>query len=242
MKQRIADMATASSDGLDGHTQQTTIDPTDQAHTDLTDQHADLTDQTHADLTDQTHADLADTDAPLTDTQAYLTDAHADLTDVTRAAPAEDETIEESDDATDGKKVALNVHERMRGLTLAQQIKAAQHGEVGERIVLERLYGKAVWEALLRNPRLTGPEVARIARMGALPRPLMEIILANGGWLQIPEVRRALLTNPRLGVDQIQKILRMLPKHELKLAAMQTAYPFGVRDVAKRMLKEQGGG
>ena len=120
--------------------------------------------------------------------------------------------------------------------------RAAREEFSAERIILERMYGKNVWEALLRNPRLTGPEVSRIARMGALPRPLMEIILGNGGWLQIPEVRRALLTNPRLGVDQITKILRLLPKHELKMAAMQTAYSFGVRDVAKRLLKEQGGG
>ncbi|HUS29124.1 MAG TPA: PilZ domain-containing protein [Kofleriaceae bacterium] len=158
-------------------------------------------------------------------------------------APADpDETVDEdAEDAdADAKKAPLNVHERLRGLTLAQQIKMAHNGEVAERIVLERMYGKAVWEGLLRNPRLTGPEVARIARMGALPRPLMEIILGNGGWLQIPEVRRALLTNPRLGTDQITKILRLLPKHELKMAAMQTIYPFAVRDVAKRLLKELG--
>ena len=69
-------------------------------------------------------------------------------------------------------------------------------GEVSERIMLERMYGKNVWEALLRNPRITGPEVARIARMGALPRTLLELIVGNGGWLQIPEVRRALLVEP----------------------------------------------
>jgi hypothetical protein len=145
-----------------------------------------------------------------------------------------------ADDTEDDKR-ALNMHERLRGLTLAQQIKLAHNGEVSERIVLERMYGKNVWEALLRNPRLTGPEVARIARMGALPRPLVEIILGNGAWLQIPEVRRALLSNPRLGVDQITKVLRLMPKHELKLATTQTAYPMAVRDAAKRIIKESGG-
>jgi hypothetical protein len=134
-----------------------------------------------------------------------------------------------------------NVHERLRGLSLAQQIKLAHNGEVSERIVLERMYGKNVWEALLRNPRLTGPEVARIARMGALPRPMVEIIVGNGGWLQIPEVRRALLSNPRLGNEHIMKILRLMPKHELKLAATQTAYPMAVRSVARTLLKESGG-
>jgi hypothetical protein len=153
-------------------------------------------------------------------------------------------SADEPDDGADGeteesRKTGSGLHDRLRGLTMAMQIKMAHTGEASERIVLERLYGKNVWEGLLRNPRLTGPEVARIARMGSLPRPLMEIIVGNGGWLQIPEVRRALLSNPRLATDHIMRILRMLPKHELKLAAQQTAYPLAVRDVAKKLLKEQ---
>jgi hypothetical protein len=153
-----------------------------------------------------------------------------------------DASVESSDapEATDDKQRAPNMHERLRNLTLAQQVKLAHGGELAERILLERLYGKNVWEPLLRNARITGPEVARIARMGALPRPLMEIILNNGGWLQIPEVRRALLTNPRLGTDQIMRILRLLPKHEIKIAATQTVYPLAVRDAAKRLMKELG--
>ena len=143
-------------------------------------------------------------------------------------------------DASESRKIPTSVHERLRGLTLVQQVKLAQHGEAHERIVLERLYGKTVWEALLRNPRVTGPEVARIARMGSLPRPLVELIVGNGAWLQVPEVRRALLSNPRLGVDQVLRVLRLLPKHELKLAAIQTAYPHAVRDAARRMLRDGG--
>jgi len=153
------------------------------------------------------------------------------------ALPSDDGDDEDDPD----RKLALNVHERLRNLTVVQQLRIAQKGEVSERIVLERIYGKTVWEALLRNPRITGPEVARIARMGALPRTQMEVIVGNGAWLQIPEVRRALLSNPRLGTDQILRVLRLLPKHELKLASMQTAYPVAVRDAAKRMLRELGG-
>lgn len=138
-------------------------------------------------------------------------------------------------------KPARNIHERLRGLSLAQQIKRAQKAEVSERIVLERMYGKTVWEPLLRNPRITAPEVARIARMGALPRPMIELICSNGAWLQIPEIRRALLSNPRLGTDQILRVLRLVPKHELKVAATATAYPHPVRDAAKRLLRELEG-
>ncbi len=147
-----------------------------------------------------------------------------------------------ADDAeeTAGRPAFKSIHERLRGLTIAEQLKHAHSADPSERMALERLYGKAVWEALLRNPRLTAPEVARIGRMGTLPRPLIEVILGNAGWLQIPEVRRALLSNPRLGPDQIQRILRLMPKHELKVASTSTAYPHAVRDAAKRMSRDGG--
>ncbi len=152
------------------------------------------------------------------------------------APPDATATSDAEDDDAEERKIPKNVHERLRGLTLNEQVKMAHGGEQHERIVLERMYGKNVWEPLLRNPRITGAEVARIARMGALPRPMIELIVANGAWLQIPEVRRALLSNPRLGTDQILKVLRLMPRHELKLTPKQVAYPHAVRDAAKRML------
>jgi hypothetical protein len=105
-------------------------------------------------------------------------------------------------------------------------------------MVLERIYGKTVWEPILRNPRVSAPEVARIARMGGLPRPMLELICTSGAWLQLPEVRRALLAHPRLATDQILRVLRMLPRHELKLAAIQTSYSQAVRTAAKRLIRE----
>jgi hypothetical protein len=154
------------------------------------------------------------------------------------AAPAADGSRPRRDTRDTDRPAARNVHERLRNLTLAAQIKLAHGGELHERVMLERLYGKNVWEALLRNPRLTAPEVSRIARYGSLPRVLLEIIVGNNAWLQIPEVRRALLSNPRLGADQVVKVLRLTPKHELRLAAIQTAYPQTVRNAAKMLLRE----
>ena len=147
----------------------------------------------------------------------------------------DDKDADEGDATPDKPK---NLQDRLRGLTLAQQVRKANSSDPSTRIILERMYGKNVWEALLRNSRLTAPEVARLARMGALPRIQLENIVNNGAWIQIPEVRRALLTNPRLGTDQIMRVLRLMPKHELKVAATTTAYTHAVRDAAKRMIKD----
>jgi hypothetical protein len=166
------------------------------------------------------------------DPEATLNEADGDATASAAGGPSQRDS---------GRPFSRNVHERLRGLNLAAQIKLAVSGELHERIVLERLYGKNVWETLLRNPRLTAPEVSRIARYGALPRVLLEIIVGNNAWLQIPEVRRALLSNPRLATDQVVKVLRLTPKHELRLATVQTAYPAAVRNAAKMLLRDSHG-
>jgi hypothetical protein len=142
----------------------------------------------------------------------------------------------QGDAATLGR-APRNVFERLRGLNPNEQAKVARTGEQHERIALERLYGKAVWEQLLRNPRITPPEVARIARMGTLPRPQLEVIVSNAAWLGVPEVRRALMTNPRLTADMIPRVLHHLPKHELKLVPTTITYTSAVREHARRLLK-----
>jgi hypothetical protein len=150
------------------------------------------------------------------------------------------ETADPDLNETVDERSPKNVYERLRGITLVQQYKVARSGELHERVALEKIYGKQVWEQLLRNPRITAAEVARIARMGTLPRPQLEVIVSNGGWMGVPEVRRALMTNNRLSAEMIPRILRHLPKHELKLVPTQLVYTAAVRDAARKMLKAAG--
>jgi hypothetical protein len=142
----------------------------------------------------------------------------------------------ESEGASEGDKLASSVQERMRGLSTTEQQRVAAGGTLTERVALERMYGPAVWETLLRNPRLTVPEVARIGRKGTLPRPLVDLIAGNGAWLAAGEVQRALLANPRTSSAVAEKILRAMSRPDLALVPQQTAYPATVRQAAKRML------
>lgn len=171
-------------------------------------------------------------------TQPALPDEASDDGEAVASDASKGDDDGDDDDRDPAAPRRAPLHERVRNLSVAEQLKLAHQGEQQERILLERIYGKTVWEALLRNPRLTSPEVARIARMGALPKPLLEIIVGNAAWLQVPEVRRALLGNPRLAPEQIVRVLRLLPKHELKLVPAQLAYPAAVRDVARRLLRD----
>jgi hypothetical protein len=142
-------------------------------------------------------------------------------------------------EAPSGEDVAgapTRLHERLVGLSGVDQQKLAATGTLPERIALERMYGPNVWPSLLDNPRITTPEVARIARKGTLARPLVEAIAANASWLAAGEVQRALLSNPRASSAVVDKVLRALPRRDLQLVPAQTAYAMAVRTAAKRIL------
>ena len=132
---------------------------------------------------------------------------------------------------------SASVQERLRGISVVEQLRVAREGSLAERVALERLYGKTVWEALLRSTRITVPEVARMARLGTMPRPLLELIVANPAWLQVPQIRRSLLSTPRLSAEMVQRVLSLLPREELKLVPQTAAYPPAVRAAAKALAK-----
>lgn len=126
---------------------------------------------------------------------------------------------------------------KLRNLTPEQRIHYARSSIQEERVLLERIYGSVVWELLLHNPKITVPEVARMARKGSISRPLLDFITDNEQWIRHSLVRRALLANPRLTGDSITKVLRCLPPRELKLVPQQSAYPQAVRQAATRLMK-----
>ena len=144
----------------------------------------------------------------------------------------------ESDTPKSGEPGTRNIYARIRQLTLPERQRVARQGLLSERVALERTFGNSVWEALLQNTGLTVPEVASIAKKGTLPQAMVATIVSNGGWLASGEVRRALLSNPRVNGVQLDRVLRATPKTELKQIAQVSPYRSQVRMAAKKMLGE----
>ena len=162
----------------------------------------------------------------------------------------EDEVDEDADTTSDGdegddlpieQRADLHTQARidvLRKLSHTQRQKLARKGELQDRVILERVFGRDLWPQLLQNPKLTLPEVARIGRKRSVPQPLLTLIVDNNTWIQASVVRRALLSNPRIGHEAVDKLIRITPKHELKLMMSTLAYSGYVRDAARRALKK----
>ncbi len=163
-------------------------------------------------------------------------DFDAAVLNVVRAFIAQDAKQSEVP-ASQERSSPRNLHLEVRKLSASQRQQLARDGGRPERAALERAFGKGVWESLLRNPKITKPEVAGIAQKGALPRALLETIVDSSAWLTSPQIRRTLLSNRSLTRQMIGIVLRATPSTELKLVPKQTAYPLMVRDAATKMLK-----
>ncbi len=151
-------------------------------------------------------------------------------------APIDDEGDEPGTTAPGGARSGpRNLHERIRALTLREREVMARAGTLPERVALERCFGSSVWEGLLQNPQLTPPEVSRIAKNGTIPRPMVQLLVANAGWLQNAEVQRALLSNPRVSGPALDRVLRSMSKNDLQRVAALTAYRSEVRVAAKKL-------
>lgn len=131
-----------------------------------------------------------------------------------------------------------NLYERIRQLGLRERETTARQGGLTERVALERCYGSSVWEALLQNPQLSVPEVAHIAKNGTLSIPLVSVIVANHAWLANAEVRRALLSNPRATGAHLDRVLKAMPRTELKQLVQASPYRTQVKAAAKKLLGE----
>jgi hypothetical protein len=157
---------------------------------------------------------------------------------VGQPVPPPDETPDAADDDASGSADrAIGLYEKIRNLSTRERETCARSGSLTERVALERCYGTSVWEGLLQNPQVTPPEVARIARNGTVPVPLLALIVANSGWLSVGEVQRALLSNPRASGSQLDRILGALSPSDLRRVSQQTAYRAPVRQAAQKLLK-----
>jgi hypothetical protein len=168
-------------------------------------------------------------DDELRDALKAFVGARAPLPAASGEMPAADSAVEPSS--------ALHLHDRIRGLSIAEREVVARQGSLPERVALERRFGGSVWEGLLHNPQLTPREVLRMAKSAALPINLVNLIVANKAWLADAAIQGALLSNPRVSGAHLDRVLRALPQTELVRLSEQTSLRMQVRQAAKRLIR-----
>jgi hypothetical protein len=109
--------------------------------------------------------------------------------------------------------------DRVRSLSQMEKILLAVKADRSERSVLLQDNDPRVLLSILRNPRLTIEEVARIAKSAYLTYQVAEVILKAAQWMANLDVRLALIHNPKTPQAFSLRILPTLPESEVRAIA-----------------------
>ena len=101
-------------------------------------------------------------------------------------------------------------------LNKSEKIRVAKYGRRPARGLIIRSTDRQLHQYLLQNPRITADEIAAIAGIKSQDPALLRRIAGNTEWLRSTAVVRNLITNPRMSVNLLGKLIRHLPEAELR--------------------------
>jgi len=109
--------------------------------------------------------------------------------------------------------------DRIRGLTQTEKLLLAIKADRSDRALLLQDSDPRVLLSLLRNPRLTIDEVARIAKSSYLNHQIADVIVKTGQWMSSLDVRLGLIHNAKTPPAFALRILPTLPDAEVRAIA-----------------------
>jgi hypothetical protein len=131
---------------------------------------------------------------------------------------ARDQETPAAEDSSAGDR-NQNAWDRIRALSQMEKILLAVKADRSERALLLQDNDPRVLLSLLRNPRLTVDEVARMAKSTFLTYQIAEVIMKTGQWMSSLEVRQALIYNAKTPPAVALRILPTLPDADVRAIA-----------------------
>lgn len=109
--------------------------------------------------------------------------------------------------------------DRVRGLSQTEKIMLAVKADRTERALLLQDNDPRVLLSLLRNPRVTIEEIARLGKSSFLTYQIADVIMQTAQWMANLDVRLALIRNPKTPQAFALRILPTLPDAEVRAIA-----------------------
>jgi hypothetical protein len=124
---------------------------------------------------------------------------------------------DDSSDETLEKK--QNTWDRVRALSQMEKLLLAAKADRTERALLLQDNDPRVLLSVLRNPRLTADEVARLAKSSFLTYQIADVIIKTSQWMANLDVRLGLIHNAKTPPAFAMRILPTLPESEVRSIA-----------------------
>jgi hypothetical protein len=150
---------------------------------------------------------------------ARLVTRSADQPATETAGPAESSATEEPAGDEGERQKSQNAWDRVRELSQIEKILLAAKADRTERALLLQDNDPRVLLSVLRNPRLTVDEVARLAKSSFLTYQIADVIMKAGQWMASLDVRLGLIHNAKTPQAFALRILPTLPESDVRAIA-----------------------
>jgi len=143
---------------------------------------------------------------------------------------ADEDMLEELDAET------LSKYQELLEMQVSEKIKMALTGDKEWRNLLIREANKLVCTAVLKNPRISEPEVLMVAKNRASSEELIRIILLNREWVKNYDMKKALIIHPRTPLQSAMRFMTFLSEKDVRELAKSRNVSQAIVNNARRML------
>ena len=119
---------------------------------------------------------------------------------------------------------------------IGEKIKMAQSGDKEWRKILIKDANKLVSAGVIKNPRMSEPEVLTLLKSGVQNDEIMRLICANKEWVKNYQIRKALIENPKTPLANALRYLGTMNEKDIANYAKSRNISSVVATQAKRML------
>ena len=153
----------------------------------------------------------------------------------------QDEQFTESDygqeaEPGEGDEEYLSKYQLAQEMGIGEKIKMALTGDKEWRKILVKDANKLVSAGVLKNPRMSEPEVLTLLKSGVQNDEIMRLICANKEWVKNYQIRKALIENPKTPLANALRYLGTMNEKDVAGYAKSRNISSVVSTQAKRML------
>lgn len=132
---------------------------------------------------------------------------------------------------------------QVKNMSVKEKMILAPKADRIERAALLRDLNPSVARLLIRNPRITESDIARIAKDVSAPADVLKAIVKNRKWISNADIKIAVVRNPRTPTQLALKQMSFLSTNELSsLAKSQHVRDTIKREALKLLLKRRESG
>ncbi|NJC88058.1 MAG: hypothetical protein FIB02_05920 [Desulfuromonas sp.] len=175
-------------------------------------------------------------------------DAAEDFPEAVDGNPDEVEEVSETEleqKLKEAEKKGMSKHQLALEMGVSEKIKMAMTGDKEWRNILIKDPNKLVHGAVLKNGRVTEPEVVVVARAKTSSDELIRLILLNREWMKNSQIRRALAVHPKTPLPKALRFVSGLTTDDLKKMMKSKGLASAIVTTARKEFEQRqkrGGG